>query len=246
VTDRRVRKTPPSKFNPDSEKDIPEVSVVVPISERHDDIAELYVLYSNELAGMGRTFEFLFVVDGDFPHAYKDLQDLKNQGNPIKIIKFARHFGESTALMEGFRKSVGSCILTLASYIQIEPSDLRKLFAAYDDGHPLVITRRYPRRDAFVNRLQSTIFHFLVRKLTGTPFKDITSGMRLIDREILSEFVLYGDLHRFIPIFATQKGIKVKEVNVTQRKEDTQAGKAWRVFKTHFRYSYPVFPRQIY
>ena len=204
-------------------EETPEVSVVVPISERHDDIRELYKLYSDELKGLEKRFESLFVVDGDFPVAYADLLKIKDEGNPIKIIKFSKSFGESTSLMEGFRQSKGEKILTLASYIQIEPKDLEKVFAAYDEGFGLVITRRYPRKDPLGNRIQSAIYHYIIGKLTGAPFKDITSGMRLIDRKILSEFVIYGDLHRFIPILAIKQGIKVKEVNVSQRKEDTRS-----------------------
>jgi len=200
----------------------PEVSVVVPISERHDDIKLLYNLYADELKKMGKDFEFIFIVDGNFSAAYEDLKNLKHSGNPIKIIKYARTFGESNALMEGFKQARGEKILTLASYIQVDPNDLGNIFSAYDNGNDLVITCRYPRKDPLINRIQSKVYHYIVRKFTGTKFKDITSGMRLINKKILSEFNLYGDLHRFIPIFAYKQGLKVKELNVTQRKEDTQ------------------------
>jgi glycosyltransferase involved in cell wall biosynthesis len=161
-------------------------------------------------------------VDGNFPIAYKSLKELKDEGAPIRIIKFGRNFGESNALMEGFAQAVGDKILTLASYIQVDPNSLNKVFSAYNDGNDLVITRRFPRKDPLINRLQSETYHYIIRKLTGTEFKDITSGLRLINKKILSEFNLYGDMHRFIPIFAIRKGLKVKEVNVTQRKEDTK------------------------
>ena len=200
----------------------PEVSVVVPISERHDDMRLLYRLYAEELKKLGKEFEFVFVVDGHFPQAYKDLIDLKSEGRPIRIIKYSRTFGESNALMEGFRQAKGDKILTLASYIQVEPDDLSKIFRANDEGNDLVITCRYPRKDPLINRIQAEVYHYIVRKLTGTKFRDITSGMRLIDKKILSEFDLYGDLHRFIPIFATRQGLRVKEIDVRQRKEDTQ------------------------
>ena len=202
-------------------KKIPEVSVIVPISERYDDLEKLYDLYANQLREIGKDFEFLFILDQKFDSAFENLKKLKHENDHIKLIKFAGDFGESAALMEGFSQAKGNTILTLASYIQIEPTDLKKVFDAYDQGHDLVITRRYPRKDPLVNRIQSYIYHFIVKKLTGTDFKDITSGMRLINKNILPEFILYGDLHRFIPIFASHRGIKVKEVNVTQRQEDT-------------------------
>jgi glycosyltransferase involved in cell wall biosynthesis len=203
------------------EQAVPEVSVVIPISERHDDVSQVYQLYANQLEEMQKTFEFIFVLDGHFPAVLDDLQKLvNNKRNHIKIVKFSARYGESAALMEGFKHANGTKILTLAAYIQIKPEELPKLFAASEDGYDLVITRRFPRRDPLVNRIQSSIYHYLVQKLTKAPFKDISSGMRLINKEIVSEFSLYGDLHRFVPIFATHKGIKVKEVEVSQRKED--------------------------
>jgi glycosyltransferase involved in cell wall biosynthesis len=205
----------------------PEVSVVVPISEFDDDMSKLYTLYSDELKKMNKEFEFIFVVDGHFPLAYQSLKKLKADGNQVKIMKYARSFGESNALMEGFKQAKGDKILTLASYIQVEPGDLPSVFSAYARGNDLVVTRRYPRKDPLVNRIQSTVYHFIVGKLTGTKFKDITLGMRLINKEIIAEINLYGDLYQFIPIFAVKQGIRVKEVNVAQRKEDTQI----RLFK---------------
>jgi glycosyltransferase involved in cell wall biosynthesis len=202
------------------EQAIPDVSVVIPISDRHDDMTQVYKLYATELEKMHKTFEFIFVLDGHFPTALDDLQRLVTNKKYVKIIKFSTSYGESAALMEGFKHANGTKILTLASYIQIKPEELHKLFAALEDGYDLVITRRFPRQDPLVNRIQSSIYHYLLRKLTKAPFRDISSGMRLINKEIVSEFSLYGDLHRFVPIFARHKGIKVKEVEVSQRKED--------------------------
>ncbi len=197
-----------------------DVSVVVPISERHDDLIKLYKIYSDELNNLMKTHEFIFIIDGDFTKAYRDLLELKRNGNNIRIIKFTKNFGESSALTEGFKQVRGNVILTMASYIQVEPSELKKLFDAYEDGFELVITRRFPREDPMVNKIQSFVYHFLVRKITGTEFNDITSGMRLIDKNIINDLELYGDLHRFIPILASGKGIRIKEVNVKQSKED--------------------------
>ncbi|MCK5450916.1 MAG: glycosyltransferase [Candidatus Omnitrophica bacterium] len=203
-------------------EEIPEVTVVVPISERHDNLENLYHLYSSKLAQIGKTFEFLFIIDGHFPVAQEELQKLKKTGNAIKILKFPRSFGESAALMEGFRSARGAIILTLASYIQVDSEDIPKLFSAYEEGYDLVISRRYPRIDPILNRIQSRLYHYIVNKLTGCAFKDITCGARLIKKNILSEFTLYGDLYRFIPVFAFRKGLKVTEVNVRQKKDDTE------------------------
>lgn len=219
----KSQKDPPKTETGESlRREVPDVSVVVPITERHDDLKLLYRLYKDELVRLGKGYEFVFVLVGDFEIAFQALSELVAVDDRVKVIRLSRRLGESAALMEGFRHARGNVILTLASYIQVEPEDLEKVFAAYEAGNDLVITRRYPRKDPLVNRIQSAAYHFLVGKLTGAPFKDITSGMRLVNKEIVSKLVLYGDLHRFLPIFAMLRGIKTAEVRVSQREEDLQ------------------------
>ena len=115
-----------------------DVSVVIPISERHDDIKKLYSIYADELKSLNKSHEFIFIIDGEFPEAYRDLLELKKDGHPLRIIKFTRNFGESSALTEGFSQANGDAILTLASYIQVEPRELEKLFSAFEEGYELV------------------------------------------------------------------------------------------------------------
>jgi glycosyltransferase involved in cell wall biosynthesis len=208
--------------NAGSDKKRLDVSVVVPITEFHHDIPTLYGLYADQLNRMGKSFEFIFVLDGGFPDACHQLKTLKEKGKPIKIIKFNQSRGEAAALREGFRQANADVILTLASYIQIEPEEMTKVFAAYEEGSPFVITRRFPRKDPLANRMQSAVYHFLVNALTGSKFKDITSGMRLIKKDIASELIIYGELYQFIPVLAANRGISVEEIKVSQREEDAR------------------------
>ena len=95
----------------------PELSVVVPISERHDDIRELYQLYSDELTKMGKSFEFIFVVDGYFQAAFDELKKIKSEGHPVRIVKFPKNFGESVALMEGFQRARTNAAFKCRSFV---------------------------------------------------------------------------------------------------------------------------------
>lgn len=198
-----------------------EISVIVPISERFDDLRKLYSIYSEELKKLQKSFEFIFVVDGNHPGAYETLQDLKEQTNDtIKIIKLSKSYGETTALMAGFKHSNGGIIMTLASYIQVEPSEIGLAIEELENGNDLIITRRYPRIDSYINRIQTGVFHWIVRRLTKLNFHDIACGLKVMKREVLEKIALYGDLHRFIPILANNMGFKTKEINVKQRPED--------------------------
>ncbi|HWN45629.1 MAG TPA: glycosyltransferase [Thermoanaerobaculia bacterium] len=199
----------------------PEVSVVIPIVERVGDLRQLHDEFAAELERLGKTCEFIFVVDdsqrGSLP-VLRELQGLA--GNEILIIVLGGAFGESAALTLGLERARGDIILTLASYFQVDPRGLASAFEELDAGADLVAGRRHPRIDSFFNRVQSRLFHSFVGRLTGTRFSDISCGFKLMRRRVAQELNLYGGLHRFIPLLALSRGFSVREVPLPQRDED--------------------------
>jgi glycosyltransferase involved in cell wall biosynthesis len=199
-----------------------QVSVVVPISERNDDLREIYLQHARALADAGRTAEFVFVADGPGAELTRDLDALKREFPEIQVLTLNRWFGEATALAVGFDRARGEIILTLASYFQVEPAEIGKVLRTLDEERAdLVVTRREPRIDAGFNRLQSSVFHGIVRRLTGTRFRDIACGVRAMRRRVAQEINLYGDLHRFIPLLAYERGFKVVEIAARQSPHDS-------------------------
>ncbi|MFQ5456342.1 MAG: glycosyltransferase [Nitrospirota bacterium] len=198
-----------------------DISVIVPVVERYDDLHKLYSEFSSAFDKLGRLYEFIFVVDGGFNNAFEDLKKMKLDYPAIEIIRLIRNFGESIALSIGIERAKGKYIFTLSSYFQVEPEGINSIWNGLNKGYDLVVTMRYPRIDSRFNRLQSYIFHFLTWQITSMHFHDISCGLKGMKREVLEEINLYGDLHRFIPILAHKYGFKVKEVKVRQRKEDT-------------------------
>lgn len=197
----------------------PDISVVVPITERHDDLAELYRGCAAELRRAGRSFEFVFVIDGSFPAVVETLRKLRVEHRDVRILDLGRRFGEAVALSVGFQQARGCRILTLAPYFQVVASGVTDVLAALE-ANDLVITRRHPRTDPWFNRLQSRVFHWLTARLTGARFHDLTCGLRGMTREVAQALHLYGDLHRFIPVLAQRQGFKITELPVPQHERD--------------------------
>lgn len=199
----------------------PEVSVVIPIVERVGDLRQLHDEFAAELERLGRTFEFIFVVDDSQRASLPVLRELQSLAEEeVLIIVLGGAFGESAALTLGLERARGDKILTLASYFQVDPRGLSDAFDALDSGADLVAGRRHPRIDAFFNRVQSRLFHSIVGRLTGTRFSDISCGFKLMKRRVAQELNLYGGLHRFIPLLALSRGFSVREVALPQRNED--------------------------
>lgn len=194
---------------------VPEVSVIVPVTERPDRAARLHHSYRTSLDRLGRTYELIYVLDGSFPSFRDDLETLRNHGERLKIVQLGKHFGEAAAIEAGREHSQGVWILTLPAYHQFEPDDLGNMFASADEWD-MTVGRRYPRTDSRINQYLSKVFHGLVNWMTGTNFNDLSSGARLFRRVLADEIPLYGDQHRFLPVLARQRGFRVREVEVQQ------------------------------
>ncbi|MBE0568903.1 MAG: glycosyltransferase [Deltaproteobacteria bacterium] len=197
------------------------ISVIVPITERHDDIEEMHREYNDALAGTGRTFEMIYVVDGGFRKAYLELKAMKDRGEKLTLIKHSRSFGEAVAITSGFQQSSGGIILTLPAYHQVDAAELPKLIESLE-GNDMVVARRWPRSDSKWNQWQTRLFHAIIRKMAGNVCNDVGCGVRLFRRKILEEINLYGDLHRFLPVLSHKQGFRVREIDMKQSSRETR------------------------
>jgi len=198
-----------------------DVSVVVPVVERYGDLKRLTAEFSDELARLSLSAEWIFVVDESQRGALAQLRELqRDSGQEVVIVLLGGAFGESAALTVGLERARGQRIVTLAAYFQVEPRGLAAAFAALDDGADLVVGRRHPRTDSRFNRAQSRLFHGLLSGLTSTGFHDISCGFKVMKRQVARELDIYGGLHRFIPVLAQNRGFTVREVPLAQRSEN--------------------------
>lgn len=196
-----------------------QLSVLIPVTERYDDIAELYHEYRRALASTAMSYEVIFILDGPYPGVLDVLKRLRDQGENIKVICLAKWFGEATALNVAFSNSSGDLILTLPAYHQIEAGEIPRLISALAN-HDMVLARRWPRIDSRFNRLQSWVFNRLLSGLSNAPVHDAGCGARAFKRKVIEEVHIYGDLHRFLPVLAYQRGFKVAELAITQSSKD--------------------------
>jgi len=199
----------------------PNVSIVVPVVERYGDLVQLHAELAAELARLGRSCEFIYVVNEQLREVVPTLRQIQERaGDEVAIVLLGGPFGESAALTTGFAKARGEVIVTLASYIQVAPAGLERAFQELEDGADLVVGWRHPRIDSAFNRLQSRLFHGIVRQLTRTRFHDLSCGFKVMRKRVARELNLYGGMHRFIPLLALDRGFHVVEIAVPQRQED--------------------------
>jgi glycosyltransferase involved in cell wall biosynthesis len=189
------------------------VSVVVPIYNERENIPLLYDQIQDALGKLEREYEIVFVDDGSRDGSLEELRKLAAADRKVRVVRFRRNYGQTAAMQAGLQLASGDVIITMDGDLQNDPADIEMMLAKIDEGYDLVHGWRKKRQDTFVNRrLPSMIANWLISKTTRFPIHDLGCTLKAIRREIAQELELYGEMHRFIPILAHERGARCVEV----------------------------------
>ena len=197
-----------------------QLSAIVVVGERKDDLRSLARDYWSALDAVGQTFEMIFILDGYRDDAASELENVRSSEElPIRIVQLSRSFGDSTALMCGVDQALGEKIVTLPAYYQVDPEELPRLIQE-STAHDVLLVRRQPRRGGKFERLRRRSFHRILESITGYRFNDLGCYVRILNKRVLTELRLYGDQHRFLPVLARNAGFSLVEVDARQSEHD--------------------------
>jgi glycosyltransferase involved in cell wall biosynthesis len=153
------------------------------------------------------------VDDGSDDGSWEHLQALATTDSRLKVVRFRRNYGQTAALQAGLQLAQGDVIVTMDGDLQNDPADIPLLVEKLDEGYDLVHGWRKNRKDAWLNRrLPSMIANWVISRTTRFPIHDLGCTLKAIRREIAQELELYGEMHRFIPILAHQRGARCVEM----------------------------------
>lgn len=200
----------------------PDVSVIVPVTERPEPLVDIYLEYAGAIADSGRSLEFLFVIEPFWRHTVESLRVLAARGEPIRVIEAGHTVGESTLLKLGASRARGKVFVVLPAYHRVVAGTIAELIEAVEQGADLANGRRWPRRDSWVNRLQTRVLHTMVTGLAAGQIRDVGSGVRAMRPELLRDLPLYGDFFRFLPVLALRDGYSVVEIDAEQHPSDAR------------------------
>ncbi|MBP89865.1 MAG: glycosyltransferase [Planctomycetaceae bacterium] len=190
-----------------------DVSVVIPIYNEYDNILALYRQVTDVMEEFGRSYELLFVDDGSNDGGRDLMKSLASTDARVKLVFFRRNYGQTAAMQAGLQLASGDAIVTLDGDLQNEPADIPMMVEKLDEGYDVVHGWRKNRKDKFLSRrLPSMMANWLISKTTRFPIHDLGCTLKAIRREIGQELELYGEMHRFIPILAHQRGARCAEV----------------------------------
>ncbi len=191
------------------------VSVVIPLYNEDESLAELHARLTEVLEKHARLHELVFVDDGSTDGSLGTLRELRNGDRRVKIISFKRNNGKSAALQQGFKACRGDYVVTIDADLQDDPYEIPGLLDKLDEGYDLVSGWKKNRRDPPSKTVPSKLFNFVTSMASGIKLHDFNCGLKAYRREVVERISVYGELHRFIPVLAAWEGFRVAEKRVT-------------------------------
>ncbi len=195
-----------------------DLSVVIPVYNEEESLEPLVDELRSVLDSAGRSYEIVIVDDGSTDGTYRVILRLHQKGPGLKAIRLKRNFGQTAALAAGFAHARGDFILAMDGDGQNDPKDIPAMLDKLEEGFDLVSGRRFPRQDPFWSRrLPSQIANGLISRITGVKLHDYGCTLKAMRGDIARELKLYGEMHRFIPAIAFERGARIAELNVHHR-----------------------------
>ncbi len=194
----------------------PKLSLLLPVNNEEDNLERLHEKIVASMEKLGHGFEVIYIDDGSSDRSLKILEKFAAGDARVRVISFRRNYGQTAAMAAGIDAARGEVLIPMDADLQNDPADIERLLAKLEEGYDVVSGWRKERRDAYLIRvLPSKIANDLVSKISGVQLHDFGCSLKAYRREILENVQLYGEMHRFIPIFASWAGAKVTEIPVT-------------------------------
>ncbi|MGQ9833604.1 MAG: glycosyltransferase family 2 protein [Candidatus Villigracilaceae bacterium] len=193
-----------------------DISLVIPVYNEAESLPALHTAIHEALKDIQKAWEIIFVDDGSTDTSLEVLKALAERDPAhVRVVVLRRNFGQTAAIAAGIDNCAGEIIVLLDADLQNDPADIPMMLTKLDEGYDVVSGWRFNRQDTFITRtLPSRLANGLISWVTGVHLHDYGCTLKVYRREVLTGFRLYGEMHRFIPVYAHSVGAKILEVKV--------------------------------
>jgi dolichol-phosphate mannosyltransferase len=195
-----------------------DISIITPIYDEQDNIPAFLASLVSVLRAQDRSFEVIAINDGSRDRSLAALREASATIPELRVIDFRRNYGQTAAIMAGIDHASGKIIIPIDSDLQNDPRDIPLLLAKLDEGYDVVSGWRKDRKDHRLRRnLTSRMANRLISWVSGVHLRDYGCTLKAYRADVLKDIRLYGEMHRFIPIYASWRGARITEVAVQHR-----------------------------
>ncbi len=195
----------------------PKLSIVVLVFNEVDSVEPLHRELVGVLEGLDRPFEIVYVDDGSRDGSTERLSRFAGHDRRVRVVCFRRNFGQTAAVQAGIDHSSGDILIFMDGDLQNDPHDIPRLLDKLDEGYDVASGWRQNRHDDASRVVPSKIANWIIARVTGVPLHDFGCTLKAYRREVIEGVKLYGEMHRFIPVYASWVGARIAEIPVNHR-----------------------------
>lgn len=193
----------------------PEISLFLPVLNEEPNLIPLHEKIDEALTALGRTAEIIYVDDGSTDGGLELLRQIAARDARVRVVALRRNYGQTAAMAAGIDAARGDVLIPMDADMQNDPSDIVRLLEKLEEGYDVVSGWRKERQDKMVSRkIPSVIANSIISVIGGVKLHDYGCSLKAYRREFLKDVRLYGEMHRFIPIYASWVGARVTEIPV--------------------------------
>ncbi len=202
-------------MNSSNKQQNPELSLFLPVLDEEDNLRPMYTKIKEALDALGKTAEVIFVDDGSTDRSLSILREIAAEDARVRVISLRRNYGQTAAMSAGIDAAKGEILIPMDADLQNDPADIARLLEKLDEGYDVVSGWRKNRQDKLISRkIPSQIANKIISVIGGVPLHDYGCSLKAYRREVIQDVRLYGEMHRFIPIYASWAGARVTEIPV--------------------------------
>ena len=200
-----------------------QISIVIPLLNEEESLAELYQWLTKVLTLNRFSYEIIFVDDGSTDGSWRVIMQLAEKDAQVRGIRFLRNYGKSQALHAGFKAAEGEVVITMDADLQDSPDEIPALYEMITkDNYDLVSGWKKKRYDSVLAKnLPSKLFNWAARKTSGLTLHDFNCGLKAYKKEVIKNVEVSGEMHRYIPVLAKNAGFN----RITEKVVQHQARK---------------------
>jgi len=198
------------------------ISISIPVYNEREALGPLFEKIRLVMDRQGRPWEIIFVNDGSVDGSADVLDKLAASHPQVKVVHFRRNFGQTAAMMAGFDYASGSTIIPMDGDGQNDPEDIPRMLAKLDEGFDVCSGWRKDRQDNAMQRnIPSILANNLISAVSGVRLHDFGCSLKAYRAEVIKGVRLYGEMHRFLPIYAKWHGARIAEIPVNHHARTT-------------------------
>ena len=194
------------------------ISILLPVYNEEENLPHLYDQLDAVASRERLDVEMIFVDDGSTDRSWEELEKLAAKDGRVRCVRFRRNFGQTAGLAAAIDHATGDVMIPMDADLQNDPEDIPRLMAKLEEGYDVVSGWRKDRKDKMVSRrLPSMIANRLISRWSGVELHDYGCSLKAYRADVLKDVKLYGEMHRFVPIYASWYGARVTEMVVNHR-----------------------------